>query len=59
MMELTPLDLCKEPRCFDVSTSSYDFASQRRVGLDTSLATTFRATQTHSSSGKPNDSDND
>ena len=58
-MEITPEDLCKEPNAFDVSNSHYDFASQRRVGLDTSMATTFRATQTHSGSGRPNDSDND
>ncbi len=58
-MEVTPADLAKPTRGFDVSASRYDLVAQRRIGLDTSLATTFRATQTHTGSGKPNDNDND
>ena len=58
-MQITPLDICCPPNDFDVSKSHYDFATQRRIGLVTSMATTFRATQTHSGSGKPNDNDND
>lgn len=58
-MNVTPADLCQEPARFDIGSSHYDFTTQRRFGLDTSMATTFRATQTHSGSGKPIDNDND
>ena len=58
-MKLTPVDLAQAATGFDVAQSHYDFTTQRRTGLETALATTFRATQTHNGAGKPNDNDND
>ena len=59
IIKLTPAHLSEVPTRFDVGDTHYDFVTQQRVGLDLKMATTFRGTQTHTSTGKPNDSDND
>jgi hypothetical protein len=58
-MKLTPVELARDPVRVAVETHPYDFSTQRREGVATSLATTYAGTQTFNNQGKPVDKDND
>jgi hypothetical protein len=58
-MRLTPVELAEAPVCVAAGEHHYDFSTQRRIGVPTSLASTYAGTQTFNNHGKPIDKDND
>src|ERR1035441_4864315 len=55
--EMAAVNLAEAPVCVAVGEHNYDFSTQRRIGVTTSLAYTMAGTRTRNAAGEPYDSD--
>lgn len=56
-MKLTPVELAQAPVCIAAGEHHYDFSTQRRVGVSTSMAYKMAGTRTRNAAGEPYDTD--